>query len=485
MNPAPPLWDHQTLTINRADEIRDLALFHDPGTGKTRTTIEILKRKYNGAKRIKRTLVLGPIIVAEQWRRQVALYSKIPKEKVIVLLGDGKKRVKAFLKACGEHPQGFIAIMNYEGILIEKLWEEISEWEPEILVADESHRLKDPTTSRFKLLRPVADKADHRFILTGSPILNSPMDIWAQYRLMNKGESFMGFNPRTHRPEPMSFMQFRNHYFYDRNAGMPKQSYFPDWVAKPMTASQLATIMSTTATQARKEEVLDLPPLLHVPLYTTLGTRQRTAYEEMARDYITAVKENVITANLAITQALRLRQILAGFVPTGEDGKGAIFFDDVPRLDMLKEKVRDLVEQKKKVIIWTCFVPTYEKISKELAKLNIPSVMLTGLQNAKEKDANVLAFRHGDMPVAICNPQAVSLGVELTEAQYSIRYDRSYSLEHQLQGEARNYRGGSEMHEHITQYDLCVPGTLDEAIMLALQGKQNVAQALLNWAHRT
>lgn len=478
------LWAHQTQAIERAERQRDLALFMDPGVGKTACTIYILRNKYNAAKRIRRTLILGPSIVVGQWRREFEKFSKIPQEKIICLTGSGKKRLADFNRACGQFPQGFIVVTNYEALLMEDLYEALLEWEPEIFTGDESHRFKAHDTKRFKLLRPLTDKCAHRYILTGSPVLNSPADIWAQLRILNRGESFMLFNPRTNRQEPMSFHQWQRAYFYDRNAGMPKHAYFPDWQVKPASMVEFSRVLASLAIQAKRDECMDLPELLNVVIPVELGRDQRRAYEEMRQFYVAMVKDQAITASLAITQSLRLRQILAGFVQPDLETP-ATFFEDNPRMEAMKSKVADLVEQGQKVIIWTNFVPTYDKIAQELKKLRIPSGFLTGRETAKEKDATVLQFTKGDLPVAVCNPAAVGLGVNLTESKASVYYDRSYSREHQIQTLARNYRGGSEMHDCITHYDLVSTGTMDEIVAEALLGKGNISEALLAWANQS
>lgn len=477
------LWPHQQEAITRAGLQRDLALLHDPGTGKTRTAIEILKLRYNAGKRIQRTLILGPIIVLAQWKRQFEQYSKIPQEKIVVLLGAGKKRLELLESMQKKHPQGFVALLNYDGLIIKGMSEALEKWAPEIMICDESHRLKAPDTARFKALRPVADRAKHCYLLTGSPVLNSPMDLWAQWRIMNRGESFMGFNPRTNRQEPLSFFQFRNVYFYDANAGMPKHAYFPNWKPRPGASEALKRILQQTSVQAKKEDVLKLPPLIQSIIPVAMGKKQEKAYREMESQYVTMVKEHAITASLAIVQSLRLQQILSGFVPNPDKENEGIWFDENPRLEALLEKTEDLVAQGKKVVVWTNFVPTYDKIAQELKKLKIDSVFLTGRESIKVKDANVLAFTKGEIPVCIAHPAAAGLGVELTEAQYSIYYGRSYSQEHLIQSTARNYRGGSEIHAHVTQYDLVVPDTMDDVIISCLDGKVKLAQALLDWAN--
>lgn len=475
MSDVRPLWKHQEIAVARASALDDLALFFEMGTGKTRTTIEILRGKYNGAKRIMRTLVFGPIIVTAQWKAEFAKFSKVPQEKIAVLTGSRDQRLRKFKQMQASFGDDFIAIVNYEGLLIKELYETFLKWAPEVIILDESQRCKDSTTKRFKALLPLCEGAKHRYLLTGTPVLNSALDLYAQYRLMDLGRTF-GRN----------FFAFRATYFYDKNAGMPRHKYFPGWTFRTDTTKIFHEKLSSTSVQARKEECLDLPPLIEIPLDVEMGSAQKKAYDEMKRQFVTLVKEKAVTAQLAITQSIRMRQILSGFAQPehipGEDAPKPVEFDDVPRLDALKDLLTDLLPQQHKIIVWTNYRHCYKMIAKALGET--PHVMLTGEQTNSEKTENVERFCRGDAQVAICNPAAVGLGVNLTESDVSIEYDRDFSLEKYLQGGARNYRGGSEMHKKVTHYRLVARGTLDEVIYNAREGKQDVAEALLAWANK-
>jgi SNF2 family DNA or RNA helicase len=81
----------------------------------------------------------------------------------------------------------------------------------------------------------------------------------------------------------------------------------------------------------------------------------------------------------------------------------------------------------------------------------------------------------------IANQKAGGVGINLVEASYSIYYSKSFSLEDDLQSEARNYRGGSQMHHRVTRIDLVARGTIDELITSSLANKQDVSQTILDW----
>lgn len=463
------LWEHQKQAVQKAKGLEHLALFMEVGTGKTATTVHILRDKYNAAKCILPTLVFCPPVVVKNWKREIQAHSKIPPEKILLLQGSGKKRLQEFEKMKKFHPKGFIAVTNYEAVQMKDLFEALKAWAPKILVCDESHRLKNPQALRTKKVIELADLTWFRYILTGTPILNNPMDIFSQYRVLDKGETF-GKN----------FFVFRAKYFYDKNAGMPKQSYFPKWVPHPKTKEELGRLMERTSIQARKSECMTLPPLVRVRVEAELGKEQKKAYEEMLQEFITFIEETPCTAELAITKTLRLQQILSGFI-RGVDGRDFRFKDN-PRLSVLSDLLGDIAHSGK-TIVWTNFRENYPMLSEVCKKLELPHVFITGEQNHKEKEASEEAFENDEsIRVLIGNPAAGGEGVNLIAASNMVYYTRSYSRKHDVQSEARNYRGGSEKHQKITRYDLVIPGTLDEVVLDALTGKHEMAAAIMDFA---
>ena len=108
-----PLWNHQVEGINRGLRQKDLGLFFEQGTGKSRTMIEVLRRLYAKENRVMRTLILCPIIVCENWKKEFGMYSKINHFDIVVLKGPGRKRVQDFLEIVEKNK---IVITNYEAM---------------------------------------------------------------------------------------------------------------------------------------------------------------------------------------------------------------------------------------------------------------------------------------------------------------------------------------------------------------------------------
>ncbi len=467
------LWAHQQAAVTRArwwnGGNQHLALFYEMGTGKTATMIQILREQYSHQKALSHTLIFAPLSVCPQWKAEFAKFSKIDPNRIHVMTGAGKKRAAA-MERIMESKLPAIVVTNYESVQMEKFYEQLLKWSPDIVIMDESQRIKDSSGVRAKGVYPLAMAARRRFLLSGTPISNQMMDIFGQYKAMDR--SVFGSN----------FFHFKTRFFYDKNANMPKHAHFPDWVPLPNAERELGVAIGSTSVQAKKSECLDLPPLLRVPVPVELSPEQLKTYSMMAKHFVTELGGKTAIAEFAMTKTLRLQQIIAGFIVPDEVKAAPVWVKDNPRLDALDDLLGAINGQK--TIIWSVFKPTYAAIAKVCKLHALEYRMLTGEQSATEKQQSIEDFCRGPAQVLIANPAAGGVGVNLTEAKFAIYYTRGFSLEQYLQSEARNYRGGSDMHDKVVHYHLQATGTLDEVIAQALLNKQSVAESVLGWARQ-
>lgn len=468
-------WAHQLTAIERGKSMPHFGLFFEQGTGKTSTCINIIRYRMAKANRFLKTLILCPPIVIDNWVREFQANSKIPPERLIPLIGPQTQRLETFLSAENHLLQEAIYITNYESLLMENLYKAFLASRLEVLVCDESQKLKNYKAQRTKKAYILSKTVPHKYILTGTPILNDPTDLFSQFKILDGGATF-GYN----------FVSFREQFFWDKNAGMPAQKYFPDWRPKPQTFSLLNEMVAQKTMRVEKKDCLDLPPLVRQEIYIDLTKKQQRHYDEMKKEYVTYLKDKECVATLAITKALRLQQIASGFIPlkgeydevTGTDTE-IESFADTPRMDALRELLEEIAPYHK-VIVWGVFRQNFKDIAGACVDLGLKFCELHGGQSAAQNADAVRQFKtDAATRVIISNPSSGGVGVNLQEASYAIWYSRNFSLENDLQGEARNYRGGSEMHEKVTRIDIVAKGTIDEIILQALRKKQNVADAIL------
>lgn len=475
------LWSHQEKAIVEAKNREYYGLWAEMGVGKTFTTIEIIRNKFKEHNQILPTLVFCPSVVVGNWKNELLKFTKVKPEKIILLKGTQTERIKLV----EESETNSIFVTNFEALsvmpdLISKIEAKFLSYDkPKILICDEVHRLKDPTAKRTKRAIDLSRHFKYRYVLTGTPILNNLMDIYAQFRILDQGKNF-GHN----------FFSFRARFFEDKNRFMPAHVKFPNWQPVKGAAEAIKKIVHENGMIARKADCLTLPPLVNKIIEVEMGSEQKRLYDSMKKDFIASfdmknssgvtTKTQYSIAELAITKALRLNQIVSGHVKLeGTDGEDGLVVNlkDNPRKKALKELLEDIAPYHK-VIIWSVFKANYDDIKDVCSELKLGWAEITGA--TKDKQAMVDLFQNdSDIRVCIGNPASAGIGINLTAASCMIYYSRGFSLEHDLQSESRCYRGGSEKHESITRIDLVTKGTIDELVMTALSNKQELSEKIL------
>jgi len=130
--------------------------------------------------------------------------------------------------------------------------------------------------------------------------------------------------------------------------------------------------------------------------------------------------------------------------------------------------------------VWAVFKENYNDIREVCEKLKLDYVEVTGEVSQKNKMLAVERLNNDPKcRVLIGHPGSGGIGINLVAANHTIFYSRSFSLEYDIQAEARNYRGGSEQHEKVTRIDLVTPNTIDEQVLKALASKKNIGYQVL------
>jgi len=453
---------HQRELLSRISDRDYYALFWDLGTGKTATAINLLRLKCIQEKKILKTLILSPLIVCDNWYREFEVHSNIAKH-VQVLTGNSKQRTTQLLQ--GYHERGErIFITNHEALSMKEIYKALSDFQFDCLIIDESHKYKNPSGKRTKLVHQLADQPNCRFryILTGTPITNSPLDIWAQMRILSPYIT------------SDNFYAFRAKYFEDQNARMPKHIHFPNWKIRKGAEDALHKKIYKHADRVEKRDVLDLPPFIRTRVNVALTPVQARLYKGMCEDFMAFLNDAACTADLAIVKALRLQQLVSGLFKEDLTDKPKRIESNRPAV--LKEVIESLPSDAQ-FIVWCVFKESYVQVGEVLEEMGITHSFLTGKQTYDEKNMSVEMFQNGKSRALVANQAAGGVGVNLQNATYSIYFSRNFSLEQDMQSEARNYRAGQT--KKVQRIDLVTPDTIDEHILTALANKHNMSEAIL------
>ena len=471
--------------------------------------VEILRIISYKLQRVPKTLIIVPVVVLENWKREIIAHSYIEESNIQVVDGVTKFGGTKLKNPSRKLKQQQVA--SYKDIFIistqtvdgkkDSLWQDIKKLGFETLIIDEVHNFKKYNGKRVKALHSLTHDRNlkYRYILTGTPVLQDALDLWSQFYILNP--HILGAN----------FFQFRAKYFYDKNAGMPSARHFPDWQPKDekyfsdfgYNANEdlktLNKVIYQHANRVMKTDVLELPKLEYETVTVPMEGEHKRIYEEFRKDLVAFIKKpkkskkqleeellaidleefelpELMKADLAIVKTIRLQQLIAGIFTSTE---GEVTLLETRRLEFLEHALKAVcLDPNNKVIIWTVFSPTYTQISDLCTKLGIKHVFMTGQQDQQGKLASEDTFREDpEVRVIIANQGAGGTGVNLTSANYAFYYTRSFNLGHDLQSEARNNRGGQT--REMKRVDFITPDTIDQRVLERLKEKKLNAEDIL------
>jgi SNF2 family DNA or RNA helicase len=454
------LMQHQGTSADLFRIAGHRGLLYEMGGGKTLAALTCYVETCHTKRAVLPALIICPSSVVENWFREILKFYPTYAQYVQKLEGHGKERIKQLYT-----PGKRIFITNTEAISqIKDLWNAILTFHChtpfDFLIVDESHRFKEPRSIRTKAILRISDRIPYKLILTGTPVLNNEMDLWAQLRILKRG--LVDDN----------FYTWRARYFTNDNASQPWLK-FPKWKLRPTSLPHIQQLLHANCCVVKKSECLDLPPLVRQTHFVELTPEAAKHYREMEKTFITSIKNETVAADLHITQLLRLQQIVSGILPREDGGVHSI---PTEKIGVLSEILEDLTP-KHKVIVWASFRACIEDISTLCDGLEIPHVTIQGGQLPSVRQAAIDCFNENDdIRVCIANQQAGGVGISLTAASYMVYFAKNYNLEHDVQSEARAHRPGSEVHESITRIDLITRDTVEEEITEALRAKLQLGE---------
>lgn len=170
-----------------------VALLMEMGCGKTITSIAIVGILYQ-YRHIRRILITAPLSILSVWEQEFARFAAFPYQ-LTVLKGSSTQKKEQLSKLHGNDLQ--IAVVNYESAW--RLEKELLAFDADLIIADEAHKIKENRTSQSKAMHHLGDQARYKLLLTGTLITNKELDVFSQYRFLNKeifGTSFYAFRSR-------------------------------------------------------------------------------------------------------------------------------------------------------------------------------------------------------------------------------------------------------------------------------------------------
>jgi SWI/SNF-related matrix-associated actin-dependent regulator 1 of chromatin subfamily A len=423
----PPL-SHQKEAIEKLVGSRRFILADDMGLGKTTSTI--IAALETGAKKI---LIICPASLKINWQREIENYSDRS-----VYIAEGKKY----------STESDFVIVNYD---ILKNFHDIKDISNsllvqsnfELVILDEAHMVSNAQAQRTKIINNFVKNIKRVWLLTGTPMTSRPMNY---YNLLSIIES----------PVAQNWMAYAIRYCqgYQFKAGNRK-------VWNVQGASNLEELRDRTSKQILrrlKEDVLDLPDKIISPIYLRLQSKD---YEEMMGEYYDWYdnkSDESSSLTIQFSKLMKVRKIIAN-----EKVKNTIEFAE------------NIIEQGKKVIIFTNFTDTLQLIHNHFGK---QSVYLDGSCTKPQRQYAVDQFQENEkIKVFVGNLKAAGVGLTLTSAEVVIMNDLSFVPAEHAQAEDRAYRYGQK--NNVLVYYPLFDNTIEGAIYDILNRKKQIINTVM------
>ena len=473
------LFRHQTRASNMAmltfgyepsrDDFKDtgqskgFGLLFEMGCGKTITAIAIMGALWKYGK-VKKVLVVAPSSVCGVWPKEMEEMADFP-FAAAVMVGDKKKRLAA-LDSLGRAEKGSLqmAIINYESTWREEIYEALEDYDADLIICDESQRIKTHDSEQSKAMHRLGDKARYKLILSGTPVQNEAVDIFSQYRFLDS--TIFGQN----------FYTFRNRYAVMGGFNRKQIVSYRD-------LDQLIQKEHSIAYRVTKDEALDLPEQTFENRYITLSNKERNLYERLRRDSFAELSDGgTITATTVLTKLLRLQQFTGGFLVEDDATKPQLV--STGKLDALSDILQDyVIEGKKKLVIFARFLPEVHEIEKLAEKLlskhGMKSVAIYGEIPKESRGAIVQQFQTDPATmVFIGQIDTAGTGITLTAADTCVYYSVNFNYATYSQSLSRIHRIGQR--NRCTYIHLVVENSVDTDILRSLSKKEDLAKTVVD-----
>jgi len=517
---------HQVEGLAFAMQFLRCGLLYDMGLGKTKMVVDLIRwcSEHENA----RALILVPTVGVGTWLREIKTHA-LGKLKAVALTGTsdaGKKAAKQAteqrnsirkeLKNAQTEEEKHVIQKQLDDMLgpgraakiadiatasvadvvvvsydTAKLYEkEIFDALPySIIVADESHNLRGPTTDRTRAALALASKASRRLILSGTPSLGNPLHLYGQLAFLAP------YIPAKDQ------WTFRKHYLIYAKG---ERKMLLGYKNLDMLHDKVARI----SIRKTKEECLDLPPRTITDLYFEPSTEQKTMYNDIVSGALVELEDgSLYDPEHAAVALQKLLQVLSGFIikpkpvvcdncenllvcaPAGikpftqacahypdEPEQEVQRLKSNPKLDGLEELLESiLAEDRNKAIVWCYFHKELDFVQELLEARNIKYIRVDGSNSRK---GQVLAEQFNSDPTIRVWLAQVGTGVALSlnSAAYMVYFGLTFRLDDYLQSMDRNFRIGQESPTFV--YRLLAKHSVMEFVVRALEAKLDLATAL-------
>jgi len=463
-------YEHQQKMLDQLvkEDRSCFGLFWEMGLGKSKLVVDYAASLFKQQK-ITSVLIIAPKGVYRNWVDQIDIHlvDDIERELLVWQPNWTKTFIAQMISVSTPKDDDTlrIFIMNVESLSSTKGASILDKFlelnDKTFLVVDESTAVKNHKANRTKNLLKSSGKSAYKFILTGSPVTNSPLDLYSQMAVLG--------------------LDFGNFYaFKNRYAVLHRQSFGGrpfDKVVGFQRLDELSDRIQPLSSRLLKADCLDLPDKIYLTREVLLSKEQEKHYKEMKALALTMLESGELsTSASALTTLIRLQQITIGFAKP-DDGETI----DLPN-NRLSELMQVLSEADgSKVVIYCTFRHSIKQIETEIIKQYGQDSVCTYYGDTKsEKRQEVINdFQNPDSKLRFFIGQisTAGYGITLTASSICLFFSNSFNLADRLQAEDRLHRIGQS--KSVTYVDFISPKTIDVKIIKALRSKIDIASTVL------
>lgn len=443
------LREYQKLGLNWLQFLREYAfagvLADDMGLGKTIQTLAHLLLEKQSGRMKDPSLIIAPTSLLSNWRRESERFT--PDLNMLILQGTERKQL-------------FYKMRDYDVImttypLLPRDEETLLEHPYHYLILDEAQIIKNPASKGAQIVRHI--KSKHRLCLTGTPMENHLGELWAQFDFLMPG--FLG--------DSATFKKLYR---------TPIET-FGSVEQKSRLSKRVAPFMLR---RTKQEVASELPPkteiIRSIPLYekqAALYESIRLTMEKKVRDAI--AERGLSRSHITILDALlKLRQTCCD--PRTLPLDAAQKINESAKLDLLMELLPELLEEGRKILVFSQFTRMIALIEDQLNQHSIAYSKLTG--QTKDRDAAIGMFKSGEVDVFLISLKAGGIGLNLTEADTVIIYDPWWNPAVENQAADRAHRIGQD--KPVFVYKLITENTVEEKMIAMQERKRALADSIYN-----
>ena len=479
------LFPHQRAGVKFLATARQALLADEPGLGKTAQAIRALKAVKDGGEAIFPALIVCPNTLKKNWQREFKKWW--PEVNVQVIKGTATQRRKQFdeeevdvyvinWESLRSHsrlaPYGSVALAKCqdcgghdERVTLNRCEvhpRELNAIDFKAVIADEMHRSKEPKSKQTRALWSATGNADIRFALTGTPIANNVLDMWAILHWLSPQE----FPSKTR--------------WIDRMINTMLNAFGGMMVlgVKPHMEEEFHAAINPRMRRMLKSRVLPwLPEMMFERRDVEMSTKQKKAYDQMRNNMIAELEgtSDAVVAPSVLTQTLRLHQFASSYAEMLVDevtGEPKVRLSEPScKIDALMDDIKNGDFGEDSVAVCAVSRQLLELLSANLTKEGIAHGMITGAQNEDERQMAIDDFQAGRIKWILFTDKAGGVGVTLTAARRLVMLQRPWSLVDHKQALDRVHRIGSEIHDSVVIMDYVTEGTIEERVIQVLETK--------------